>query len=137
MSESAEVTENECEQDIGIKTQSVQLVEYHTSPTDINAQTGKSLTRSHNIIFLTCININESPCINLTIQILTELDAIETGGDVILGYTESASNNTENYGKTIEHSLLVQFNIDVFDSHGFRVRIINVWEIYCTFLFFL
>ena len=52
-----------------------------------------------------------------------------------MGYTESASNNTENYGRTIEHSLLVQFNIDVFDSHGFRVRIINVLEIYFTALF--
>ena len=49
-----------------------------------------------------------------------------------MGYTETVSNNTDNYGRTIEHSLLVQFNIDVFDSHGFRVRIINVWEIYCT-----
>ena len=57
--------------------------------------------------------------------IMIELDAIANGGDALLTYTSTSLKDERLDKKDTEHSLLMQFNIDVFDPYGLRVRILE------------
>lgn len=56
-------------------------------------------------------------------MIFTEFDSIANGGDIFLGYTPKILKEEDINNRAIEYSLLIQFNIDVFDPLGLRVRI--------------
>ena len=56
---------------------------------------------------------------------MIELDAIANGGDALLAYTSTSLKDEGFDKKETEHSLLMQFSIDVFDPYGLRVRILE------------